>query len=232
MSWAVRLQNVTKTWGEIRPIQSLSVRLPEGQIIALLGRSGCGKTTLLRMIAGLREPTEGRIIYAKKRASVGVVFQTPQLLPWKTVSENIRLAIRHERKDRQEKRLERTMRLVGLQRWAHAYSREISGGMAQRVGLARALVARPQVLLMDEPFAALDALTRFTLQRECKKIFLEHQMTVFMITHDPMEAVRMSHQAWILEKGKIDKIMHTPQEDLRARADMEKELLAILLRQE
>lgn len=229
MTWAVRLEGVTKAWGDVSPIRSLSLRLPQGQVVALLGRSGCGKTTLLRLMAGLRKPTEGTIQYAQKDFSVGVVFQSPKLLPWKTVQENIRLAIRHETPQRQERRLTRTIRLIGLQEWKDAYPREISGGMAQRVGLARALVARPQVLLMDEPFAALDALTRFTLQRECKRIFREQKMTVLLITHDPTEAVRMSHQAWILQAGQIVKKMHTPREDVQAMARMEKDLLEQLL---
>ena len=183
----------------VTPIDGLTLTLEAGSVTALLGRSGCGKTTLLRITAGLLAPTAGRVEFVPSAPRVGMVFQEPKLLPWKTVAENVALAVRHlpekERNDRVAEVLER----VGLSAWKDALPGVISGGMAQRAGLARALVADPAILLMDEPFGALDALTRLTLQDECLRLFEKSDMTVFLITHDAREAPTA---CWCSTKGR------------------------------
>lgn len=187
----------------VTPISDLSLTLEAGSVTALLGRSGCGKTTLLRITAGLLASTSGRVEFDPPAPRIGMVFQEPKLLPWKTVAENVALAVRHlpekERNDRVAEVLER----VGLSAWKDALPGVISGGMAQRAGLARALVSDPALLLMDEPFGALDALTRLTLQDECLRLFAKSDMTVFLITHDAREAVRLADRILVLDEGAI-----------------------------
>lgn len=187
----------------VTPIDGLTLTLEAGSVTALLGRSGCGKTTLLRITAGLLAPTSGRVEFDPPAPRVGMVFQEPKLLSWKTVAENVALAVRHlpekERNDRVAEVLER----VGLSAWKEALPGVISGGMAQRAGLARALVSDPALLLMDEPFGALDALTRLTLQDECLRLFEKSDMTVFLITHDAREAVRLADRILVLDEGAI-----------------------------
>ena len=192
----------------VTPIDGLTLTLEAGSVTALLGRSGCGKTTLLRITAGLLAPTSGRVEFNPAAPRVGMVFQEPKLLPWKTVAENVALAVRHLPEKERNERVEEVLERVGLSAWKDALPGVISGGMAQRAGLARALVSDPALLLM-----ALDALTRLTLQDECLRLFEKSDMTVFLITHDAREAVRLADRILVLDEGAItlDMALSLPQ---------------------
>lgn len=198
----VSCKNLTKIYprpdaADVVALQKLSLTLPAGDITALVGRSGCGKTTLLRLIAGLETPNTGSIEFIdahqkQTHAKLAVVFQEHRLFPWMNVRENLRMAVRDLPTQEQERRIEDVLTLIGLTDFAHSYPQELSGGMSQRVGFARALVSQPDVLLMDEPFSALDALTRHQLYREFIDVYLKRPMTVLLITHDVTEAVLLS----------------------------------------
>ena len=163
---------LTKTFvsasGTVTPARDLSLSFAAGAISAVIGESGCGKTTLLRMIAGLEKPESGTVTFKgeRKTPSLSVVFQEPRLFPWLTVEENIALAVRHEPHSVQKEKTGRMLEMIGLTQSARAKPRELSGGMAQRVSLARALVSEPDILLMDEAFSALDALTRTRVRND------------------------------------------------------------------
>ena len=187
----------TRTDGTVTPLRDLSIKLAPGEITALIGRSGCGKTTLLRLMAGLEHPDSGTIAFTDEQGravnpKLAVVFQEHRLFPWMNVKENLRVAIRDLPASEQEKRIAEVLSLIGLSDFALAYPQELSGGMSQRVGFARALVSEPDILLMDEPFSALDALTRHQLYREFIDVYLKRPMTVLLITHDVTEAVLLS----------------------------------------
>lgn len=232
---ALTFERVTVTYGDVTPIRDFSLTLRAGETTALLGRSGCGKTTLLRLAAGLLRPTAGRIVHTGAAPRIGMAFQHPQLFPWKSVRDNVALAVRHLPAPLREARVARELERVGLAEAAAKYPGELSGGMASRVGLARAMVCEPDLCLMDEPFAALDALTRLTLQAECETWFAERRATVLWVTHDPREAARLADRAIVLRTGE-------PAVDLRQDAShpraldapetlaFERELLALLLR--
>lgn len=187
----------------LSPIDNFDFSMPGGEICALIGRSGCGKTTLLRMLAGLETPTSGTIEFTDERGQsvkprLSVVFQEHRLFPWMSVTDNIRVAVRDLPREEQERRIADVLKLIGLTPFADAYPDELSGGMSQRVGFARALVSEPDLLLLDEPFSALDALTRHQLYRDFIDIYLKKPMTVLLITHDVAEAVLLSRQIWKL----------------------------------
>ncbi len=209
---AVRIEELGKTFpGGTAPFEALTDTFPAGRVTALLGRSGCGKTTLLKIVAGLSAPTAGCVRFERKagsgaaalRPAIGIVFQSPMLLDWKTVVENVEMGILHVPETERRERALSALDVVGLGERADAYPEELSGGMAQRVGFARALARNPEVLLMDEPFGALDALTRTALQRRCRTILAERPMTVLLITHDVREAVRLGDEIRILEAGRL-----------------------------
>ncbi|MEU6647822.1 ABC transporter ATP-binding protein [Saccharomonospora sp. NPDC046836] len=186
-----------------RALHDINLRISDGEFVSLIGRSGCGKTTLLRALAGLLSPTSGRILVegrslwngSKVDSSVvsqlGVVFQEANLFPWYSVADNIALPLQL-RGDGKKQRLERAhelAELVGLGGFEKSYPRELSGGMRQRVAIARALSTHPKLLLMDEPFGALDALTRERMNLELQRIALATKATVVFVTHDITEAV-------------------------------------------
>ena len=185
--------------------------MAKGEFVALIGHSGCGKSTLLNLIAGLTLPTQGTLIAAGKEiAGPGpdraMVFQNHSLLPWMTCEGNIHLAVERvfgktESKARLKARTAAALAMVGLSHAAHKRPGEISGGMKQRVGIARALSMEPKVLLMDEPFGALDALTRAKLQDELLEIVARKQSTVVMVTHDVDEAVLLSDKIVMMTNG-------------------------------
>ncbi|MDO5531110.1 ATP-binding cassette domain-containing protein [Sutterella sp.] len=202
----IEIKDLTVTYPGLAkpPIDGLSLSVAAGCITAILGRSGCGKTTLLKTVAGLLEARSGSIRFtgeAGKSPRLSMVFQEPTLLPWKTVRENVALALVGKMGEQAltHAKVAEAIRLVGLEGLAERYPDELSGGQQQRAGFARALAADPEVLLMDEPFGALDALTRQELQDESIRVFSQRQMTVLMITHDVREAVRMADAAVILD---------------------------------
>ncbi len=197
--------------GSFHALRDINLNVRKGEFITLIGHSGCGKSTLLNLIAGLTNATAGTLLCAHREISGpsperGVVFQNHSLLPWLTCYENVFLAVERvfgvtENRTKLQKRTMAALSLVGL---AHAEKKrpnEISGGMKQRVGIARALAIEPKVLLMDEPFGALDALTRAHLQDELLKIVAKTQSTVVMVTHDVDEAVLLSDRIVMLTNG-------------------------------
>lgn len=211
----VQVENVNMTFdtkkGQFQALKDVSFNIKEGEFISIIGHSGCGKSTVLNLIAGLLEPTEGHL-FCNGREIAGpgperaVVFQNHSLLPWLTCFENVYLAVervfgKNETKAQLQARTKAAIELVGL---AHAIDKrpnEISGGMKQRVGIARALAMEPKVLLLDEPFGALDALTRANLQDELMKIMAKSGATAVMVTHDVDEAVLLSDKIVMMTNG-------------------------------
>ncbi|MEN9224838.1 MAG: nitrate ABC transporter ATP-binding protein [Thermostichus sp. HHBFW_bins_43] len=195
---------------ELVVLNGIDLTVGETEYVSMIGHSGCGKSTLLKLVAGLEQPTEGSLTLEgkpirKPGAERMMVFQHYSLLPWLTVRENIQLAVDEvlKTKSAQERRqiTEEHIGLVHLEAAAHKYPDQISGGMKQRVGIARALAIRPKLLLMDEPFGALDALTRRRLQEEVLGIWETHRQAAIMITHDVDEAVYMSDKIILMSNG-------------------------------
>lgn len=191
-------------------IKALSLQIEEGEFVSLLGRSGCGKTTLMKMAAGLIAPKQGTVRIAdefvtKPTNQIGVVFQAPTLLEWETVAANVLLPISLNRRPNRadEELVFHFLDLMGLTAYAQKYPAELSGGQQSRVAIARALMRKPRLLLMDEPFAALDALTREALQEELINLCASKKMTVLFITHDIAEAVYLSKRVVVLHGGAI-----------------------------
>ena len=219
----IEISNVEQTFktrkGPFCALQNVNLNVAKGEFVALIGHSGCGKSTLLNLIAGLTQPTQGVLLCANREiAGPGperaVVFQNHSLLPWLTCFENVYLGIERvfgaankstgapsENKTQLKARTDAALALVGLTAAAQKRPGEISGGMKQRVGIARALAMEPKVLLMDEPFGALDALTRAKLQDELLQIVAKTQSTVVMVTHDVDEAVLLSDKIVMMTNG-------------------------------
>ncbi len=207
---AARLEivDLCKTFPGRRPVDALgpfSLRLDENEFVSIVGTSGCGKSTLLNLAAGLLDPTTGDILVDGSSIGGpgrdrGVVFQTYTLFPWMTAAGNVEFALRGERLSAAERRrvARENLDLVGLGSFADAYPRQLSGGMKQRVAIARALCYRPRILLMDEPFGALDAQTRLLMQELLTRIWEAHRLTVLFITHDVDEAVYISDRVVIM----------------------------------
>lgn len=223
----IDVQNVAQTFrtskGEFPALRDIDLRIARGEFVSLIGHSGCGKSTLLNLIAGLARPTSGALLCAGREINGpgperAVVFQNHSLLPWLTCFDNVHLAVERvfgarESRTQLAARTEAALELVGLSHAAHKRPGEISGGMKQRVGIARALSMEPQVLLMDEPFGALDALTRAKLQDELLDIVARSQRTVVMVTHDVDEAVLLSDRIVMLTNGPaatIGEILEVP----------------------
>jgi len=211
----IEIQGVAQTFktskGAFPALRDIHLTVAKGEFVALIGHSGCGKSTLLNLIAGLTTPTQGTLLCANREiAGPGperaVVFQNHSLLPWLTCFENVYLAVERvfgarENRAQLRARTDAALALVGLGQAAQKRPGEISGGMKQRVGIARALSMEPQVLLMDEPFGALDALTRAKLQDELLDIVARTQSTVVMVTHDVDEAVLLSDRIVMMTNG-------------------------------
>jgi len=202
--------------GPFTALSGIDLDVRQGEFVSLIGHSGCGKSTLLNLIAGLLEPTRGTMLLANREIAGpgpdrGVVFQNHSLLPWLTCFENVHLAVervfgRAEPKSKLRERVHRALELVHLGHAEHKYPHEVSGGMKQRVGIARALAMEPKVLLLDEPFGALDALTRAHLQEELAKIVAATGSTVVMVTHDVDEAVLLSDRVAMMTNGPAARI--------------------------
>ena len=211
----VQIQNVGMSFatkkGAFIALRDVNLNIAQGEFVSLIGHSGCGKSTLLNLIAGLTLPSEGAMICAGREIpgpgpERAVVFQNHSLLPWLSCFENVYLAVERVFAERESKaelkaRTLRTLELVGLAHAMHKYPGEISGGMKQRVGIARALSMEPKVLLMDEPFGALDALTRARLQDELMVICAATKATTVMVTHDVDEAVLLSDRIVMMTNG-------------------------------
>ena len=243
---AIEINDVTVAYPQQRASSLLvalwrfRMSLAEREFVTVVGPSGCGKTTLLNTIAGLVRPTEGEVLVDGNRVTEpgperAVVFQEYALLPWRTVWDNIRFGTEMQKKGRDgaAKRIEDAIGLVGLKGFEKAYPRELSGGMRQRVGLARALVAEPRILLMDEPFAAVDAMTREVMQGELERIVAETHKTVLFITHSIDEAILLGDRVVVMttRPGRIKEIVPVPLERPRWNHDAKAEPEYIRLRE-
>lgn len=238
----LEIENLSKTFpkphgGDVSVLDQINLCLGEQEFVAIVGHSGCGKSTLLRLVAGLDRPTTGHLLLEgkpirKPAAERMMVFQQYCLLPWLTVRQNIRLAIDEvfRRLPTAEKTqiVEDHIAMVNLSSAADKYPDQLSGGMKQRVGIARALAVRPKVLLMDEPFGALDALTRGKLQQQVLRIWESHRQAVLMITHDIDEAIYMSDRIVLMTNGPaatIGEILEVPFAHPRDRDQIRKDPL-------
>lgn len=203
------ISGLTKTFeaeqGEIRALGGIDLTIAENEFVSLVGTSGCGKSTLLMIVAGLESRTEGSVtidgtLVTGPGLDRGVVFQSYTLLPWLSALGNVEFALTAAGRGREEARdvAHRHLALVGLEEFAHAFPSQLSGGMKQRVAIARALSYRPKMLLMDEPFGALDALTRHHMQELLARIWEQHRLTVLFVTHDVEEAVYMSDRVAVM----------------------------------
>jgi NitT/TauT family transport system ATP-binding protein len=201
---AVRLRGVTKTYDNgLAALGPLDLDIRRGEFVSLLGPSGCGKSTALRLIAGLAPPTSGTVRLAPESRGthpIGFVFQEPTLMPWANVAANVRLPLDLASMPAAEadRRATAALAQVGLVEFVHSYPRELSGGMKMRVSLARALVTDPDVLLLDEPFAALDEITRFRLNNDLLALWRDLRKTVVFVTHSVFESVYLSQRVIVL----------------------------------
>jgi NitT/TauT family transport system ATP-binding protein len=204
---AVSLRGVTKVYDSgVMALGPLDLDVSKGEFVSLLGPSGCGKSTALRLIAGLSAPTSGavgvshRAGQARAGHSIGFVFQEPTLMPWTSVRENVRLPLKlaHAPVAEANARISDALAQVGLTEFAEAFPRELSGGMKMRVSLARALVTDPDILLMDEPFAALDEITRFRLNNDLLSLWRSLRKTVIFVTHSVFESVYLSQRVIVM----------------------------------
>ena len=193
--------------GTLSAIEDVSFEVAQGEFVCVVGPSGCGKSTLLRLLAGLLLPDRGQVcLYGQPltgpRRELGIVFQKASLMPWRTVFDNVLLPLQVLRMSRSEahERVGRVLQLVDLAEFSNSYPRELSGGMEQRVAIARALAHEPEVLLLDEPFGALDALTRERLNLELLRVWEASHKTVVMITHDIREAIFLSDRVLVLSQ--------------------------------
>jgi len=200
--------------GDFVALERIDLTVKKGEFVSLIGHSGCGKSTVLNLVAGLLRPTEGGILLAEREIAGpgpdrGVVFQNHSLLPWLTCFDNVYLAVERvfpEKKNLLKERTHTALAMVGLTHAEAKYPHELSGGMKQRVGIARALAIEPKVLLLDEPFGALDALTRANLQDELMRIVGNTKATVLMVTHDVDEAVLLSDRIVMMTNGPAARI--------------------------
>ncbi|MEU6222879.1 ABC transporter ATP-binding protein [Streptomyces sp. NPDC047042] len=198
----------------VRALDGIDLAVREGEFVSLLGPSGCGKSTILRIVAGLEQPTAGTTVVAGQRPQamsrghrLGVAFQEHALLPWLSARDNVSLPFKVARRPVDRARVDELLTLVGLRDFADARPRQLSGGMRQRVSIARALVLRPDLLLLDEPFGALDAVTRRRLNGELARIWAAEQITTILVTHDVEEAVLLSDRVVVMS-GRPGRIIH------------------------
>lgn len=201
----VRLTGVRKGFGDLEAVAATDLTFAAGQTTALVGPSGCGKSTLLRLIAGLEQPSAGQVAIdgaephaVARRGELAVAFQDPSLLPWRTVRGNIALARRLARRPADQDAIDRLIALVGLQGFGDTRPAELSGGMRQRAAIARALATRPRLLLLDEPFGAVDELTRQDLLTDLPPLWREGGATTVLVTHSIPEAVRLADRIVVL----------------------------------
>jgi len=205
----IEIKNVSKTYrtsdGEVPSLRPIDIDVRDGEFVVVVGPSGCGKTTLLRMIAGLLSPSEGEIrvegrVVTKPHRDVGIVFQSPLLLPWRRVLDNVMMPVEVKGlpRDTYLQRAKDLIKMTGLDGFERKYPWQLSGGMQQRVSICRALVHDPKIVLMDEPFGALDAMTRERMNVELQRIQRETRKTVFLITHSIPEAVFLADRVLVM----------------------------------
>ena len=211
----------TQDGKSITALQDVNFSVPRGQFLTVVGPSGCGKSTLLRILAGISSPTSGQVLINGQpsrgpQKNIGVVFQAPVLLPWLNILENVLVPAKVQKRDMKEatERARHFIDMVGLSGFEKKYPKELSGGMQQRVGIARALVNKPEILLMDEPFGALDAMTRETMNNELLRIKEQSGATIMLVTHSIPEAVYLGERVVVMSPrpGRVTEIMelHLP----------------------
>lgn len=200
----VSIHGLSKTFGEVPVLRDIRLDVGQGEFVSVIGASGCGKSTLLRIISGLENASEGEVLVngipvRKPSRRIGIVFQDHRLLPWLTAEENILLSLDKDVRNPEDTVTE-NLRLVGLESFRKAYPDQLSGGMAQRVSIARALANHPDILLLDEPFGALDAMTRIHMQQELLRIWRKEKITMILITHDIDEAVYLGQRVVVMSE--------------------------------
>lgn len=216
----ISLTGVSRTFtgrsGTVEALRDIYLEVPEGEFIAVLGRSGCGKSTLLRLVAGLLPTSTGEVrvageLVTRPRRDIAMLFQRPALLPWRSVLDNVLLPVQifGWKKAAHRERAHDLLQMTGLSGFANRLPHELSGGMQQRVALCRSLIGNPRVMLMDEPFSALDALTREELSGELQRVHMEHQATIVFVTHSIDEAVLLADRVVVLSPrpGRIREIL-------------------------
>jgi len=237
----LQFSQVTKSFGDLNVIKQFDTSIADGEIVALVGPSGCGKSTLLHMLAGLQLPSSGSLTadgasVAKPSPERTLVFQEHALYPWMTLRDNVSLALEFQSQPRKDslKEAEKWLARVQLAGFKDYYPHQVSGGMRQRCALARAFIARPKVLLLDEPFGALDALTRMTLQSVLTDLIEEERPTVDLVTHDVDEALYLADRVMVFSQRPATvlrevELGHIPKtHDLTAFADVRREVLSLL----
>lgn len=216
MSNIIEISNLNKRFkskdGYLEALIDINLHIKQGEFFSIIGSSGCGKSTLLRILAGLDTEYEGNLLINNQKVSgpsrdKGVIFQDHRLLPWLTVHDNIAFSLPDDMQNKEEL-IEENIQLVGLNGFKNAYPHQLSGGMAQRASIARALANKPQILLLDEPFGALDAITRINMQEEILKIWMKEKITMVLVTHDIDEAVYLGNRVMVMTSrpGQIKKI--------------------------
>lgn len=216
----VELKNISKTFDKVTVVENLNLTIEENEFIVLLGESGCGKTTVLRIIAGLEQPTVGQVFMGEqdvtfqtpKQRNLAMVFQSYALYPHMTIAENIGYTLKVKKTHKTEiaQKVHKTATLVGLEKLLQRYPRELSGGQKQRVALARAIIREPSICLMDEPLSNLDAKLRGYMRTELKELQRKLNITMVYVTHDQIEAMTLAHRIAVMNHGKIQQL-DTPQ---------------------
>ncbi|MBF0120108.1 MAG: ABC transporter ATP-binding protein [Desulfobacterales bacterium] len=223
---SVSIRDLKKTFyvkgTEIKALNGFTSDIENGETVSIVGHSGCGKTTLLRIISGLEKPDEGQVLFIDENKNytkpkrIGMVFQEPRLLPWLTVEKNIMLALKHIEHSLSIKEIvNNTLKVLGIYNFRDAYPHQLSGGMAQRASLGRALCRQPDLLLMDEPLGSLDALTRHRLRHELIDILAKSNITTILVTHDVTEAILLGNKIIIVESGRIVQEIKVPMQHPR-----------------
>jgi sulfonate transport system ATP-binding protein len=210
---------------ELQVLDDINLTVAPGEFISIIGSSGCGKTTFLRLVVGLESDYEGDILLDGRKLNGpdlnrGVVFQDHRLLPWLTIEKNVGLGLKNSRNEEAKKTIQEHIELVGLKGFEKSYPHQLSGGMSQRAAIARALVNRPRILLLDEPLGALDALTRMYMHQELERIWEQEGISMIMVTHDVDEAIYLSDKIVIMSSrpGRIRKVIPVPLSRPRERA--------------
>lgn len=219
MPTAIELRSLSKIFApSLLTLENLDLQISAGEFVSVMGPSGCGKSTLLRLIAGLEIPSRGSVNVAEACQSFGFVFQEAHLLPWRNLEQNIALPLQFQGASPKEihSRISAMLELIGLTEFRQAYPSQLSGGMKMRASLARALITRPKILLLDEPFAALEESLRYRLDRELRSLWKQLDLTVIFVTHSVSEAVFVSNRLITLSKrpGRIvgDEVIDLPQD--------------------